>query len=133
MKTSAPVNLDHVGFAVRDFKRLRPFYESALGAIGMTVNMESGQAIGMGANGEKIFWIEKKRNAVGGEHIAFRVRSRASVDRFWEAALAAGGKDHGKPGPRPDYGRNYYAAFVKDAEGNNIEVVCYAPQRRRKH
>jgi catechol 2,3-dioxygenase-like lactoylglutathione lyase family enzyme len=72
------------------------------------------------------------RKASGKGHYAFRVEHREEVDAFHAAALAAGGKDNGPPGLRPDYGPRYYAAFVKDGEGNNIEVVCYARGKLRK-
>lgn len=134
MKKSDVVELDHVSLAVRSLATARKFYEPALGAIGMTVNMEAGQAFGMGSRGQKIFWLERDRKAAGDGHYAFRVSARAAVDAFYDAALAAGGHDHGAPGPRPDYGPNYYAAFVRDPEGNNIEVVCYTPSRKtRRH
>ncbi len=119
------VALDHISLPVRRLAAARKFYEAALGAIGMKINMDVGGAFAMGSQHEKIFWISQKRGATGGAHHAFRVAKRADVDAFHRAALAAGGTDHGAPGPRPDYGPNYYAAFVKDPEGNNIETVCY--------
>ena len=127
------VNLDHMGLGVRDLKAARKFYEAALGAIGMKINMDVGTAFGMGSQKEKIFWLEKDPKAGGGGHYAFRVEHPEEVDAFHAAAMSAGGKDNGEPGPRPNYGPNYYAAFVKDREGNNIEVVCYArsPARRK--
>lgn len=124
-KHSPTVALDHVTLPVRKLVAARKFYEQALGAIGMTINMDVGPAFGMGSGGEKIFWIERDRKAAGHEHFAFRVRRRGAVDAFYDAALKAGGTDNGPPGPRPNYGPTYYAAFVKDPEGNNIEVVCY--------
>jgi catechol 2,3-dioxygenase-like lactoylglutathione lyase family enzyme len=124
------VQLDHISVPVRRYRQARKLYERALGAIGMTVNMDVGDACGMGANGEKIFWLVRDRNASGGEHYAFRVERRDLVNAFHAAALEAGGIDHGAPGLRPDYGPSYYAAFVKDGEGNNIEVVCYAKTGR---
>jgi catechol 2,3-dioxygenase-like lactoylglutathione lyase family enzyme len=96
------------------------------------VNMDVGGAFGMGSRDEKIFWITRDRKAGGGAHHAFRVDNRDEVDAFHAAALAAGGTDNGAPGPRPEYGPNYYAAFVKDREGNNIEVVCYARPDKAK-
>jgi catechol 2,3-dioxygenase-like lactoylglutathione lyase family enzyme len=120
------VALDHIGIGVRDLKAARKFYGAALGAIGMKINMDVGEAFGIGSRTEKIFWLERDRRAGGGNHVALRVDHPEEVDAFHAAALAAGGKDHGKPGPRPNYGPHYYAAFVKDREGNNIEVVCYA-------
>ncbi len=123
-----PVALDHISVAVRHFSKARSFYVAALGAIGMRVNMDVESAFGMGSNGEKIFWISRDRHASGGGHYALRVPHRKDVRAFYEAALAAGGRDNGPPGLRPDYGVTYYAAFVKDREDNNIEVVCYAPE-----
>jgi catechol 2,3-dioxygenase-like lactoylglutathione lyase family enzyme len=124
-KPNGNVELDHISVNVRDLRRARKFYERALGAIGMKINMDESSAIGMGAKKEKIFWLARDRTASGNSHYALRVHRREAVRAFHEAALAAGGTDNGSPGRRPEYGRNYYAAFVKDPEGNNIEVVCY--------
>jgi catechol 2,3-dioxygenase-like lactoylglutathione lyase family enzyme len=119
------VVLDHISVPVRDLKTARRFYSAALGAIGMNVNLDFSTAFGLGSRDENIFWLSRDRRATGGGHYAFRVDHREEVNAFHAAALAAGGKEHGKPGPRPNYGPRYYAAFVKDPEGNNIEVVCY--------
>ena len=126
------VNLDHIGAAVKDLKAARRFYGAALGAIGMKINMDVGSAFGMGSQTQKIFWLERDPKASGGGHYAFRVDHPEEVDAFYAAATAAGGADNGKPGPRPHYGPHYYAAFVKDREGNNIEVVCYARSQARQ-
>src|SRR5262245_20218845 len=128
---TAIVALDHITLNVRDLKTARRFYTAALGAIGMHVNMDFTTAFGMGSKKENVFWLARDKQAAGGGHYAFRVDNRQKVDAFHTAALRAGGADHGKPGPRPDYGPNYYAAFVKDPEDNNIEVVCYARARPR--
>ncbi len=120
------VALDHVSLPVSRLAAARKFYTAALGAIGMTINLDVGSAFGMGSKKEKIFWISQQRGAKGGAHHALRVGRPADVDAFHRAGLAAGGTDHGAPGPRPQYGPHYYAAFLKDPEGNNIEVVCYA-------
>jgi catechol 2,3-dioxygenase-like lactoylglutathione lyase family enzyme len=125
------VALDHISCAVRDLKAARRFYGAALGAIGMKINMDVPSAFGMGSRDEKVFWLARDKEASGSGHYAFRVDHREEVDAFYQAAMTAGGKDNGKPGPRPDYGPTYYAAFVKDREGNNIEVVCYARPRGR--
>ena len=125
------VVLDHIGIGVRDLKAARKLYAAALGAIGMKINMDVGEAFGIGSRTEKIFWLGRDRRAAGGCHVAFRVDHPEEVDAFHAAALAAGGKDNGKPGPRPHYGPHYYAAFVKDREDNNIEVVCYARSAKR--
>jgi catechol 2,3-dioxygenase-like lactoylglutathione lyase family enzyme len=125
------VALDHISCPVRDLKTARKFYGAALGAIGMKINMDVSSAFGMGSRDQNVFWLARDRRASGGAHYAFRVDHREEVDAFYGAAMGAGGEDHGQPGPRPDYGPTYYAAFVKDSEGNNIEVVCYARPRRR--
>jgi catechol 2,3-dioxygenase-like lactoylglutathione lyase family enzyme len=125
LKRTPTVVLDHITVDVRDLKAAQAFYSAALGAIGMRINLDFSSAFGMGSRNENIFWLARDRNASGGGHYAFRVDHRAEVDAFHAAAIAAGGRDHGKPGPRPDYGPNYYAAFIKDREDNNIEVVCY--------
>jgi catechol 2,3-dioxygenase-like lactoylglutathione lyase family enzyme len=125
------VALDHLSCVVRDLKAARAFYRPALGAIGMKINMDVEAAFGMGSRNEKIFWLSRQRKAAGGGHYAFRVDHREEVDAFHAAALSAGGRDNGKPGLRPDYGSSYYAAFVLDKEGNNIEVVCYRRPVRR--
>jgi catechol 2,3-dioxygenase-like lactoylglutathione lyase family enzyme len=131
MKHTRAVVLDHITVNVRRMKEARRFYEAALGAIGMKVNLDFGSAFGMGSRNENIFWLSRDRRASGDGHYALRVEHREEVNAFHAAALAAGGVDNGKPGPRPNYGRHYYAAFVKDTEGNNIEVVCYARSPRR--
>jgi catechol 2,3-dioxygenase-like lactoylglutathione lyase family enzyme len=126
--------IDHMGISVSDIGRSRKFYEAALGPLGMSVQMEvgpdegeeTGTALGFGVPGEKIFWIGDDAKVGEGMHVAFRADRRDQVDRFHEAALKAGGRDNGKPGPRPNYGPNYYAAFVYDPDGANIEAVCYA-------
>ena len=128
MKQTQTVVIDHLGTTVRDLKWARTFYSAALGAIGMRINMDFSTAFSFGSRNENIFWLSGDRKATGGGHFAFRVDHPEEVDAFHAAALAAGGEDHGAPGPRPNYGPNYYAAFVKDRDGNNIEVVCYAEQ-----
>ncbi len=86
-----------------------------------------GTVVGFGADGEEgSFWIGDNEAVGEGIHVAFAAESRSVVDEFHRAALAAGGKDNGAPGPRPNYGPNYYAAFVFDPDGHNIEAVCHA-------
>ena len=128
--------IDHMGIAVSDIERSRKFYEAALGALGMSVNMEvgpdqtesGGTALGFGARDEKIFWIADQERPGEGTHVAFRVERREQVDAFHAAGMKAGGRDNGAPGLRPHYGPNYYAAFVLDPDGANIEAVCYAEE-----
>ena len=128
--------IDHMGIAVSDIERSRKFYEATLGALGMSVNMEvgsdqtesGGTALGFGAGDEKIFWIADQERPGEGTHVAFRVERREQVDAFHAAGVKAGGRDNGAPGLRPHYGPNYYAAFICDPDGANIEAVCYAEE-----
>jgi catechol 2,3-dioxygenase-like lactoylglutathione lyase family enzyme len=131
MQHTPIVALDHITVKVRDLDSARDFYTAALGALGMKINMKFESAFGLGSKKENIFWLARDRKASGGGHYALRVEHPEEVDAFYDAAIAAGGKSHGKPGPRPDYGPRYYAAFIKDREGNNIEVVCYAKRPAR--
>ena len=126
------VMLDHLTVPVRDLRGARTFYQAALEPLGMHINLDFPSAFGMGSKSENIFWLARDRQASGGGHYALRVENRQEVDAFHAAALRAGGTDNGPPGPRPDYGPSYYAAFVKDGEGNNIEVVCYRRPARAK-
>jgi catechol 2,3-dioxygenase-like lactoylglutathione lyase family enzyme len=116
--------IDHVTLSVSDFGKALGFYRSALGALGFEVQGldEAGKGAGFGPKDQPCLWIAegKRKPAL---HIAFRSGSRAAVQAFHRAALAAGGKDYGAPGPRADYGPTYYAAFVIDPDGNNIEAV----------
>ena len=125
--------IDHMGIAVTDIAKSRAFYEAALGPLGMSVQMEvggdktesGGTALGFGVPGEKIFWIADGEKVGEGTHVAFKADRREQVDQFHAAGLKAGGRDNGAPGLRPHYGPNYYAAFVYDPDGANIEAVCY--------
>lgn len=125
--------LDHVGIRVSDYARSKMFYAKALAPLGIDLMMEvtpqmGGSDVshaGFGAEKKPFFWISD--GAGRGTHIAFAANARAAVDAFYKAALAAGGRDNGPPGPRPHYHANYYGAFVLDPDGNNVEAVCHAP------
>ena len=127
--------IDHVGFAVSDIEKSRRFYDAALAPLGMAVRMtitpdmnpRGSTVLGYGKPGEPCFWIGDRERVGEGTHVAFRAETRAQVDAFHAAALAAGGIDNGAPGLREHYGPNYYAAFVLDPDGLNIEAVTYAP------
>jgi catechol 2,3-dioxygenase-like lactoylglutathione lyase family enzyme len=123
--------LDHVSLRVADFPRALAFYRAALAPIGYQVAMESPGSAGLGERGMPDLWIAVTDKPVSPAHIAFRT-DRARVDAFHAAALAAGGADNGAPGLRADYHPHYYAAYVIDPEGNNIEVVCHDPPGVRK-
>ena len=119
--------IDHVTANTTDFERAKRFYEQALAPLGYSVQMEFPSAAGFGS-GEGIpdFWIGSRPER-GATHVAFSAPDRAAVDAFHEAALAAGGTDNGAPGVRAHLHENYYAAFVHDPDGNNIEAVCHRP------
>jgi len=127
--------LDHIGLTVLDFARSRAFYVAALGPLGFAPVMdvtkeETGayEGTGFGADGKPSLWIGSGPRASGPIHVAFVAKSRGDVDRFYDAAIAAGGRDNGKPGIREHYHPNYYGAFVLDPDGNNVEAVCHAPR-----
>ena len=128
--------LDHIGFPVSNFLHSRRFYEAALEPVGVSVIMEvtaeqtGGSAhAGFGENGKPYFWIGDGEGVVRGRfHIAFTAKRRADVDAFYQAALAAGGRDNGPPGLRPHYHAHYYGAFVLDPDGHNIEAVCHSAE-----
>lgn len=126
--------IDHTGVTVSDFGRSRRFYEQALAPLGYALLMElsadvTGHAdvAGFGEPPKPDFWISSGRPNTPPVHVAFRVASRDRVDAFYRAALAAGGTDNGPPGVREHYHPHYYAAFVHDPDGHNIEAVCHDP------
>jgi catechol 2,3-dioxygenase-like lactoylglutathione lyase family enzyme len=127
--------IDHIGFAVSDAGRSRTFYDVLLGSIGITMIMRvsgdvtesGGDTYGYGDSGKPYFWIGDNERVGQGTHVAFAVGSRALVDSFHTAGLSAGGIDNGAPGLRPHYHANYYAAFILDPDGINVEAVCHLP------
>jgi len=126
--------IDHVSLRISEFKRSRAFYDAALKPIGASVLMEvtaeqSGTVAyaGYGRAPRPTFWIAQARPVSGPMHVAFAVDTRAEVDAFYAAAMAAGGRDNGPPGVRPHYHPNYYGAFVLDPDGVNVEAVSHAP------
>jgi catechol 2,3-dioxygenase-like lactoylglutathione lyase family enzyme len=118
--------LDHISLRVGDMARATEFYRTALAPVGYKIAMEFPNFVGMSDEGMPNFWITPTDKGSSGTHIAFRT-DRARVDAFYAAALAAGGVDNGAPGLRADYHPHYYAAYIIDPEGNNIEVVCHDP------
>jgi catechol 2,3-dioxygenase-like lactoylglutathione lyase family enzyme len=136
--------IDHIGISVGSIARATEFYLKALAPLGYGIVMEvsaeetgHGAAIAFGApgqaadfqSGKPSFWVGESAKASGPLHVAFVAPSRAAVDVFYHAAIAAGGADNGAPGLRPQYHAAYYAAFVLDPDGNNIEAVCHGPER----
>jgi catechol 2,3-dioxygenase-like lactoylglutathione lyase family enzyme len=126
--------IDHTGLKISDPVASRRFYEAALAPLGYRVLMEvpteytGGRVVlGYGVPPKPDFWVGQGKPEEPRVHVAFRADSRGVVDAFYRAALAAGGKDNGPPGPRPHYHQDYYGAFVLDPDGHNVEAVCHAP------
>jgi len=117
--------IDHIQLVVTDFNGCRRFYSAVFDALGVpyTDMSEDGYLFA-----DELF-ISKGEPTTGRTHLAFQAADHEAVKRFYEAALAAGGRDNGEPGIR-EYHPGYYAAFVLDPEGNNIEAVCHGPARR---
>ncbi len=126
--------IDHTGFNVGDPVASRRFYDAALAPLGYAVLLEvpkeytGGKVVlGYGVAPKPDFWIAEGTPNTPRLHIAFRAKDRAEVDAFYQAAIAAGGKDNGAPGLRPQYHPAYYGAFVLDPDGHNVEAVCHGP------
>ena len=121
--------LDHVGLEVSDLDASRAFYVGALEPLGIAPIMEFRGACGLGTEGKPWFWITSRGRTTSTDvHVAISAPDRATVDRFHEAALAAGGRENGGPGVREIYHPSYYGAFVLDPDGNNIEAVTHRPE-----
>jgi catechol 2,3-dioxygenase-like lactoylglutathione lyase family enzyme len=130
----SPAMIDHTGLMMSDPAKSRRFYDGALAPLGYTMLMEiptehtGGKVVyGYGVAPKADFWLAEGKPNEPRIHIAFRADSRKQVDEFYRAAMAAGGRDNGPPGPRPHYHANYYGAFVLDPDGHNIEAVCHTP------
>ncbi|MGO4510076.1 VOC family protein [Bradyrhizobium sp. 2TAF36] len=127
--------IDHLGFSVSDYERAKAFYAKALAPLDYSLIMEvtaeqtgHAAAAGFGDNGKPDLWFGAEGAMNKPVHIAILAKDRATVDAFYKAAIAAGGRDNGAPGIRPHYHANYYGAFVLDPDGHNIEAVCHAPE-----
>lgn len=125
--------IDHTGLGVSDPAKSRRFYELALAPLGYTLMIEIPKehtggivVLGFGVPPKPDFWINEGTPQTPHVHIAFRADNKEQVDAFYAAAIAAGGRDNGAPGPRPHYHPGYYGAFVLDPDGHNIEAVCHS-------
>ena len=121
--------IDHVSVAVRDLAAAARFYEAVLGALGIAALERRPATVGFGKQYPE-FWINLRKDMApvapdSGAHLCFRARSTELVDAFHAAALAAGGTSEGAPGLRPQHGAGYYAAFIRDPDGNRIEAVTF--------
>jgi len=120
--------IDHIGLTVSDFQKSKAFYTGALKPLGITSVMEIESWAGFGKDGKPEFWFGTEEHPPQPIHVAFTANNREEVRKFYKAALTAGGRDNGPPGIRKDYHPNYYAAFVHDPDGHNIEAVCHKPE-----
>ena len=118
---------DHIGLKVKDLAASSRFYGAVLAPLGFVKGSEGEGYVGFGPKDAPAFWLlpNKEGKANLGTHVAFAAPDRAAVERFHAEGLKAGAKDNGKPGPRKEYSPKYYAAFLIDADGNNIEAVCF--------
>jgi catechol 2,3-dioxygenase-like lactoylglutathione lyase family enzyme len=116
----------HATLAVSDYEKSKGFYQKILAPLGyeFTDDHPEWMAGGYKEGGNTSFWIGQKENVQGG-HVAFEAKTKEAVDEFYKIALAEGGKDNGAPGYRTEYWPGYYAAFVHDADGNNVEAVWF--------
>jgi len=119
------VVVDHAGILVRDLAASKRFYEAALAPLGLRLLYEQEDGAGFGVEGADDFGINANVEPTTRAHVAFVSPSRDAVDAFYASALAHGGRDNGAPGVRPQYHANYYAAYVLDPDGNNIEAVYH--------
>lgn len=120
--------IDHIGLAVTNYERSKEFYSKALAPLEIQLIMEVHNAAGFGKQGKPEFWFGVRSDAVQPMHVAFVAENRREVNAFYDAAIAAGGKDNGAPRVREIYHPDYYGAFVRDPDGNNIEAVCHLPE-----
>ena len=121
---------DHVKFGVSDYAASKAFFLTALAPLGLAVVSEGEPAYGVELcpkGGKVSLCLYQSAEKPAHLHLAFVAETRAQVDAFHRAGLAAGGKDNGAPGLRPNYHASYYAAFVICPDGHNIEVVCHEP------
>ena len=116
---------DHVGIRVNDIEASVRFYRAALAPLGHELCSQDASGAGFGPPGAPALWLHAAEGrAVSAMHMAFAAADRAAVEGFHARGLAAGGRDNGGPGLRADYGPRYYAAFLLDPDGNNVEAVC---------
>ena len=114
---------DHVGIRVKNLEAAVRLYSAMLAPLGHVPGSADATYAGFGPKGKPALWLHKDAKG-GGCHLALRAESREAVERFYAEGLKAGARDNGRPGLRTDYAPSYYAAFLLDADGNNVEAVC---------
>ena len=117
---------DHIGLHVKNLAASIAFYQAALGALGYELTSRDETSAGFGKPDDTGLWLYADQASTAA-HIAFRAADRAAVDRFHQRGASGGGRDNGKPGVRGDYSPTYYAAFLIDPDGNNVEAVFTGP------
>lgn len=122
---STPSMVDHIGLRVTDIAASVRFFKAALAPLGHVLASQGDDYAGFGPPGAPALWLHLSAERGRGTHVALRAPDRAAVQRFHAAGLDAGARDNGAPGLRPDYAPNYYAAFLIDPDGHNVEAVCY--------
>jgi len=116
---------DHLGLHVKDLAKSSRFYEAALAPLGYVAGARDASSASFGPAGAPVLYLYQAKGSAGpGVHVALTASERSLVKQFFERGLSAGGKDNGAPGVRADYAANYYAAFLLDPDGNNVEAVC---------
>jgi len=117
---------DHIGLKVKDLSASVRFYTAALAPLGHVLCSSDPSSAGFGPPNAPALWLGLAKQGPGITHVAFRAGTRSAVDAFYKRGIESGGRDNGGPGVRADYSPNYYAAFLIDPDGNNIEAVCMA-------
>jgi len=114
--------IHHVSVATTDLARSGVFYDALLGALGWRRHIESDETIAWGIV-RPVFYCSARPGGAGGGHVCFAASGIPAVKAAWEAGLGAGGEDEGAPGPRPEYGGSYYSAYLRDPNGNRVEIA----------
>jgi catechol 2,3-dioxygenase-like lactoylglutathione lyase family enzyme len=122
--------LDHIGLRTKDVARSLRFYSAALEPLGYRVEYHEGDSAGLGKKGSPKLWLGKG-DTPSSVHLALEAADRGAVDAFYQAAIKAGASDNGAPGIRADYSPGYYAAYVVDPDGNNLEAVFNDPKAKK--
>ena len=116
---------DHIGLKVGDLDASVRFYSAALAPLGYQLCSRDASGAGFGPRGESALWLYPHKGPQGaGAHVAFRAPDHAAIQKFHSEGVKAGGRDNGPAGPRTEYSPTYYAAFLIDPDGNNVEAVC---------